>query len=56
MKRKSAKPKRVPARHNPLAQALADGRYRKRVVKKMTGYKRRPKHVRGPGHDGEGGA
>lgn len=37
-----------PARHNPLAQQLADRRFAKRVVEVKKGaYRRRPKHPKG---------
>lgn len=35
-------------RRNPVAQGLADAKFRPRVVKAPGTYRRRPKHVRPP--------
>ena len=45
----------APKRRNPLARELADPRYRKRVVKSPTAYKRRPKHPEPRGSEDGGG-
>lgn len=46
---KTPKRPRVPKiNRNPLARALADARFRKRVIARPDAYKRRPKHKNEP--------
>jgi hypothetical protein len=55
MARKARRPLGRRLRRNPVARALAGGKYAKRVVERKDRYKRRPTHRKPPESEGDGG-
>jgi hypothetical protein len=54
MTKKTKRPLGRKLRRNPHARALAGALFRKRVVKRKDEYRRREKHAKPVGEDGEG--
>jgi hypothetical protein len=55
MARKAKRPLGRRLRRNPMARALAGGKYGSKVVPRKDRYKRRPKHKKPPESEGDGG-